>query len=143
MKVLNCVLGMRVSRPNGLRWTPPPPEVTFTSPLNNTYATSTIAAYATNTTTVHTAWWRYLNGSRSANQTLKWDGADSRWEAEDLTWLDGSYQVQVFFNDCIGNEALAVQYFTVDTTPPAEITDLAASNPTAEPRRFLLSRPFA
>ena len=98
-----------------------PPTVMIMSPQNITYATSTIPVYAINTTEpVNTASWRYWNGSWSANQPLTWDGVDKRWEAEDLTWTDGSYQVQVFFTDRAGNVGFATQGFTVDTTPPTD-----------------------
>jgi len=95
------------------------PTITITSPQNTTYATSMIPVYATNITEpVHSAWWRYWNDTWSVNQTLIWDETEGRWEAEGLTWLDGNYQVQVFFNNSVGKVALESEWFTVDTTPP-------------------------
>ncbi len=67
---------------------------------------------------IHSAWWRYWNGSWSSNQTLKWDEVNGWWEAEGLTWQDGNYQVHVYFNDSLGNIAIASVWFTVDTTSP-------------------------
>ena len=107
-----------------------PPVVTLMSPQNTTYATSMIPVYATNTTEpVHSARWRYWNSVWSVNQTLLWDESEGRWAAEGLTWLDGSYQVQVFFKDSVGNTAVASEWFTVDTTPPTVTPAITVLSP--------------
>ena len=95
-----------------------PPIVTINSPTNSTYSNSEISIYALNSSVVHTAWYRYMNGSWSNNYTLLFDSDKYRWVVEGLTWLDGSYSVQVFFNDSVGNKAYGQEWFTVDTTLP-------------------------
>ena len=101
--------------------TPSAPLVTIISPLSQTYTTSTIPVWATNSSVVDTAWWRFYNTSWSGNHTMIWNGGDDRWETEGLTWLDGSYQIQVFFNDSVRNEGYSSRWFTVDTTAPSVI----------------------
>ena len=100
-----------------------PPAVTIYSPSNTTYTTNEVAVYATNTTAVHTAWYRYLNDSWSANYSMSYDLSDQRWEAEILTWSDGIYLIQIFFNDSGGNEAFDEEWFCIDTTAPSIIIE--------------------
>jgi hypothetical protein len=94
------------------------PEVTIEYPANTTYTTSFIDTYATNTSFVYKGWYRYRNGSWSDNYSLVYNSENTRWESGGLSWIDGSYCIQVFFNDSFGNEAFDEEWFTVDTTPP-------------------------
>ncbi len=97
------------------------PYVTIISPSNTTYTTSRVDIYASNTSKVHTAWFRYRNGSWSVNNSMIYDSDENRWKREELTWIDGNYQVQVFFNNSAGNEAFSQEWFTVDSIAPIVI----------------------
>ena len=103
------------------------PTVTIIFPTNTTYTTSEVAVYATNSTPVHSAWYRYKNGSWSPNSSLVYNPSQPQWEAEGLKWVDGSYLIQVFFNDSVGNEAFSQECFTIDTTPPIVNIDSPAN----------------
>jgi len=96
------------------------PNVTITSPSNITYTTVKVTVYATNDTHVDEAWYRFKNDSWSMNYSMIYDPIDLRWEIEDQTYNNGSYYIQVFFNDSVGNEAHSSVTFTVflDTLPP-------------------------
>ncbi|MFX1283962.1 MAG: S8 family serine peptidase [Promethearchaeota archaeon] len=98
-----------------------PPVIIINSPLNTTYSISTISILTSNQSIVHTAWYRYWNGSWSNNYTMLYNSESQRWEVEGLTWLDGSYSLQIFFNDSVGNEANSQEWFSVDTTAPIVI----------------------
>ncbi|UCG01962.1 MAG: S8 family serine peptidase [Candidatus Heimdallarchaeota archaeon] len=97
------------------------PDVTIISPSNITYTSSNVDVFASNTSRVHTAWFRYRNGSWSGNYSLIYDSDEERWRTEGLTWSDGYYQVQVFFNNSAGYEAFDQEWFTVDTSAPIVI----------------------
>lgn len=106
-----------------------PPLVCMVSPLNITYSLLSVPIYATNLSTVHKAWYRYMSGFWSINYSMIYDSNNARWEAETPTWGDGGYLIQVFFNDSVGNEAFRQEWFSIDTTGPT-VTIISPSNTT-------------
>ncbi|MFX0124496.1 MAG: S8 family serine peptidase [Candidatus Hodarchaeota archaeon] len=106
-----------------------PPTVNIIFPLNSTYSTPSIPIYVTNLSVVNKAWYRYWNGSWSENNSMIYDSNDDRWEVDGIVLSDGNYQIQVFFNDSVGNEAYSEEWFTIDYTAPT-VTILNPSNTT-------------
>ena len=109
--------------------TTPPVIGSIISPINTTYSTQIIPIYVENQSIVHKAWYWYRNGSWSDLYFMTYDTEDKRWEAEPLTWEDGTYQVQIFFNDSVGNEVFNEEWFSVDTITPY-VTIISPSNTT-------------
>ncbi|MFX1506579.1 MAG: hypothetical protein ACFFDC_10800, partial [Promethearchaeota archaeon] len=99
------------------------PYVTIISPSNITYTSSRVVVHASNTSTVQTAWFRYKNESWSGNHSMTYDTEDNRWEAETLTWSDGTYLIQIFFSNDAGYEAFSQEWFIVDTFSPIVIIE--------------------
>jgi hypothetical protein len=93
------------------------PIITISSPINSTYATSSVNLnYTVNEQTV----WEGYSLDGAANITL--------YGNTTLTVLiDGLHTLTVYANDTSGNMNSSTVWFTIDTTPPS------VTNPTATP----------
>ncbi|MFQ5980941.1 MAG: right-handed parallel beta-helix repeat-containing protein [Candidatus Heimdallarchaeota archaeon] len=84
-----------------------PPTVTIESPLNITYATSTITITLTGDADHY---WYYIEGVDTANQS---------WTATiDRTLLDGRYLLHAFGNSSVGKLTHTTVTFAIDTVSP-------------------------
>jgi hypothetical protein len=97
------------------------PSFSLTLPETNTYYTRTLDVRAVNTTNdVDQAWFRYNNGSWSANVSMTYDSGNGWWEYESAAnyWNEDDYQLQVFMNQTgTGDEGMDSATFTIDVTP--------------------------
>ena len=84
------------------------PSITIYSPKNTTYPYNNISLKVSAGENVHT-WWYSLNGGSNTTFTPN----------TIITADEGFNELVIYANDTAGNIGYAVQYFTVDTTPPA------------------------
>ncbi|MHA2112162.1 MAG: Ig-like domain-containing protein, partial [Candidatus Hodarchaeales archaeon] len=85
-----------------------PPSVTLISPLAQIYGTDTITVALSGNASHY---WYYIESVDSQNQT---------WTTSvDRTLTDGTYTLNMYGNDSVGNIAHVPVTFTIDTTPPS------------------------
>jgi parallel beta-helix repeat protein len=92
------------------------PTVTIESPASTTYA-SDIVTVALSGDAIH--YWYFIEGVDPANQS---------WTANiNRSLADGTYTLNAYGNDSVGNEGWMAVTFTIDTTPPI-VTILSPMN---------------
>jgi hypothetical protein len=97
------------------------PNIQIVSPLNVTYYYRTFSLVMTNLSYVDLSWFRFNDGSGwTLNSTLTYNG--SLFKQEPMLWADGSYYLQVFANDSIGEIAQRDQWFLVAATLPFNLS---------------------
>jgi len=90
-----------------------PPSITIQQPTNATINTNWFNATAADDNGISACW--YNQGG--ANQTLT--NSTGNWNYQNATLTDGSYTVNFYCNDTVGNENISSIVFTYDSTPPS------------------------
>lgn len=93
-----------------------PPVITVESPQNRTYNTATIPLNVSADETI-SEWLNSLNGGANVSFTPN----------TTITAAEGANMLVVRANDTVGNWNSSAVNFTVDTTPPASVTNLTNS----------------